>query len=248
MSKVGTDYNVGDKVTSPWLPNGGTISQGFGTLEYIPSLGLNQTHEGIDIGATRGDPIISPVAATVIGAGWDDFGGGNFVHLDLGDGTTVFLFHMQDVAVKMGQTISPNELLGHIDSTGKSTGDHLHFQVDQGGIPVDPWNWINGILGGSSAVINKSPANPLDALKNVNDFFGHFVNPGHDTCSPPADENALFKVIDSLTCSRNWWRAIFVMVGIGMIGTGVVIYFFKEESAAVQVVAKEGGEAAALAA
>jgi hypothetical protein len=245
MTAVGTDYKVGNKVTSPWLPNGGTITQGFGTQEFLPQFGINAPHEGIDIGANRGDPLITPDSATVTGAGWDAFGGGNFVHLKLLSGEDIQLYHLQDIVVKTGQVLSPNSLLGHIDSTGDSTGDHLHFQVNQSGKPIDPWTWLTQIGSGGGAT--GGIQNPFDAIKNVNDFFGHLVAPSHGPCSPAADESGVFKIIDAFTCPQNWWKALFVTIGITMIGAGVFIYFFKEEKGVVVNVVKtaEVAEAAA---
>jgi hypothetical protein len=242
MTAVGTDYKVGQKLTSAWFPNGGTITQGFGTQEYLPQFGINAPHLGIDVAGQRGDPIITPENATVESAGWDGFGGGNFAKLKLDSGAEVFLFHMQDVAVKAGQILSPNSLVGHMDSTGDSTGDHTHFQVDQNGSSVDPWTWLTELGTGGGAT--GGSMNPFDALKGVNDFFGHLVSPGHSPCSPSSDESGVFKIIDAFTCPQNWWKALFVTIGVGMIGAGVFIYFFREEAKAAVVVVKTAEVAA----
>jgi hypothetical protein len=236
-----------------WLPKGGTISQGFGTLEFIPSLGIDATHQGIDVAGHRGDPVTLPANthATVTGAGWDAFGGGNFVQLLLDDGSQVELFHLQDVVVKAGQDLTGSNLLGHMDSTGASTGDHLHFQVNQGGKPVDPWNLLMQAAGAaatSAAGSQGGSLNPFDAFKNVNDFFGHLIAPGHDPCSPPQDEMGVFKVIDGVTCPQNWWKVGISAVGVVLIGIGVAVYFFQQERQAAITIVHDVGSAAEVAA
>lgn len=236
-------------VTSAWLPNGAKVSQQFGVQEYIPSLGINGPHEGVDLAVAVGSPLQLPSGthAVVQKTGWDPFGGGNFVQLLLDDGSVVQLFHLQDTLVKAGQDLTGGTMLGHTGSTGASTGPHLHFQVNQGGKPIDPWAWITG-LGSPAAPNTGGSANPFDAIKNVNDFFGHLVAPSHNPCSPPADEMGVFKVIDAATCPQNWWKVGFVGVGVMLIGFGLVIYFFQEEKAAAVVVVRDAGEAAAVAA
>lgn len=248
MATTPPTVKVNQKVSSPWLPNGGTITQLFGTWEYIPQLGINAPHEGMDIGTAYGSPVQLPQGshATVTGAGWDSMGGGNFVQLKLDDGSIVDLFHLKDVAVKVGQDVSGSTLLGHVDSTGNSTGNHLHFQVMQAGKAVDPWGWLQGQLGqAAGSTATGGSINPLDAFKNVNDFFGHLISPGHDPCSPPSDEIGVLRVIDAFTCPANWWKGLFVGIGVVCIGVGVFIYFFKEEATAVREAAPLIAEAAA---
>jgi Peptidase family M23 len=239
---------VNSKLVSAWLPNGGTISQGFNTQEFIPSLGINAPHEGVDIATPIGSPLTLPsnVTATVQKAGWDPFGGGNFIQLELADGSVIQLFHLQDTLVKAGQDLTGGTLLGHTGSTGASTGPHLHFQVNESGKPVDPWAWLTG-LGSAAAPNTGGSLNPFDAVKNVNDFFGHLVSPGHDPCSAPSSEMGVFKVIDAVTCPQNWWKVGFVGLGTGLILFGFVIYFFQQEKAAATVVIRDTEEAAVAA-
>lgn len=236
-------------VSSGWLPNGGKVSQGFGVWEYIPSLGINAPHEGVDIATPVGSPLVLPAGshATVQAAGWDSYGGGNFVKLLLDDGSQVLAFHLNDVKVKAGQDVSGGTLLGHTGNTGNSTGPHLHFQVNQGGKAVDPWNWLTGLGTAAGSAVGGSSMNPFDSLKNVNDFFGHLAAPSHDPCSPPADELGLFKIIDAATCPQNWWKVGFVGLGGVLILFGLIVYFFEQEKQAVVVVTRDAGEAAAVA-
>jgi hypothetical protein len=78
----------------------------------------------------------------------------------------------------------------------------------------------------------------------VNDFFGHLTNPGHDPCSVPAGEVGFFRVIDAVTCPQNWWKVLFSMTGVALIGLGIFIYFIKEEEQVVVKVAETAAVAA----
>lgn len=231
---------------SGWLPNGGTITQGFNVWEYIPELGINAPHQGIDVAGRRGDPVMTPEHAVVEAAGWDPFGGGNFVKLLLDGGQTVELFHLQNINVKQGQDLSANTLLGHLDSTGASTGDHLHFQVNSGGKSIDPWSWLVEVAK-TATPPSAEGGTPFDAFKNMNDFFGHLTTPGHSPCDPPADEMGLFRAIDAATCPQNWWKVLFSSVGVVLISVGIIIYFFEQEKQIAVKVIQEAPAAAEVA-
>lgn len=247
-SQLGSSYQVNQKVSSAWLPNGGTITQGFGVWENVPQFGINAPHMGIDIAGKRGDPIMLPegMHATVQEAGWDPFGAGNFLKLALDNGSTVQLFHMQNLNVHQGQDLSGGVLLGHLDSTGDSTGDHVHFQVDSpSGVAVDPWSVIQHVVGSVGGSSSDNGVAGFLGLGNVNDFFGHLVSPGHNPCSTPSGEVGILRVVDAVSCPQNWWKVLFTGTGIALIIFGAIVYFFKEEKQVGQVVVQDVGAAAA---
>jgi murein DD-endopeptidase MepM/ murein hydrolase activator NlpD len=235
-----TTVQPGTKVAdNGWLPNGGTITQLFGVLEYIPSLGINQIHHGIDIGAKRGDPVQAPVHGVVDQVGYDAAtGAGNFVVLKLDSGETVHLYHLQDTLVKMGQDISPGTILGHVDSTGNSTGDHLHFEVQQGGTAVDPWHWLSLPFTAANAASSQSQTSsgcpPFSPL-NIPAWTGCMAGKAASNITNPLGLPVF--VFTAINKPQNWWRVLFIGIGVALIGTGVVIYFFKEETQVVKVVA-----------
>jgi hypothetical protein len=232
---------VGTKITSGWLPNGGILTQLFGVLEYIPSLGINQLHHGIDVGAKRGDPVQTPVHGVVQSVGYDaQTGAGNFIIEQLDSGETVHLYHLQDTLVKTGQDLSPGTLLGHVDSTGNSTGDHLHFEVQQaGGTPVDPWRWLSEIAphaGDIAASVSASASDPCAGKTGLDAAWCQLTQfPANVVATSPWGQ--LGNVAAAAVTPRNLWRTLFVSIGVVLIGTGVVIYFFQEETSVVKVVA-----------
>ncbi len=109
-------------------PAGGQISQYFAWY-----------HPGIDI-ANRGAPGISVSdGGRVVVAGWpDNYGYGNRVIIDHGNGYTSLYAHLSNIYVSVGQTVSRGQLVGQMGSTGRSTGMHLHFEIHYKGVALNP--------------------------------------------------------------------------------------------------------------
>lgn len=96
-------------------------------------------HRGIDYGARRGSPIFSVAPGVVTQAGWVR-GYGYVVYVRHPNGLETRYAHMAPPgpAVRRGQRVNGGQFLGPINSTGNSTGDHLHFEVRRAGQPMDP--------------------------------------------------------------------------------------------------------------
>lgn len=96
-------------------------------------------HDGVDLGAAEGTPILAAHSGTVTFAGWNG-GYGNYVSLDNGSEVITGYGHMINIVsgLKKGDTVTTGQVLGYLGSTGDSTGDHLHFLVHLNGKPVDP--------------------------------------------------------------------------------------------------------------
>ena len=98
-------------------------------------------HEGIDLGAAYGTPIVAAAAGTVIYAGW--LGGyGNLTVIDHGGGLSTAYGHQSSIGVSVGQQVAQGEIIGNVGSTGHSTGPHLHFEVRVNGQAVDPLGYL----------------------------------------------------------------------------------------------------------
>jgi murein DD-endopeptidase MepM/ murein hydrolase activator NlpD len=98
-------------------------------------------HEGIDISAPSGTPIVAAASGTVISAGW--LGGyGNLIVIDHGGGLATAYAHMSGYAASSGQPVAQGQTVGFVGSTGNSTGPHLHFEVRVNGFAVDPLGYL----------------------------------------------------------------------------------------------------------
>lgn len=103
-------------------------------------------HKGIDLsksGGSGGEIIIAVAAGTVTTAslGWNG-GYGNYTVIDHGNGLTTRYAHQESITVKKGDTVQAGQVIGYIDSTGNSSGSHLHFEVRINGDHKDPLPYI----------------------------------------------------------------------------------------------------------
>jgi murein DD-endopeptidase MepM/ murein hydrolase activator NlpD len=115
-------------------PVQGTITSYFG-------MRWGRMHEGIDIGAPEGTPIVAAAGGTVNYAGWEG-GYGNLTVIDHGNGLATAYGHQSRIIVSSGQTVAQGQVIGYVGSTGHSTGPHLHFEVRVNGTPVDPLGYL----------------------------------------------------------------------------------------------------------
>ena len=83
-------------------------------------------HKGYDLAAPRGTPIFAP-ADGVVTLARDTFMTGNLVMLEHGHGFSTLYAHMHALEVKVGQRVRQGERIGAVDTTGRSTGPHLHW-------------------------------------------------------------------------------------------------------------------------
>jgi len=118
------------------MPANGPITSYFG-YRYHPILHFTRFHAGIDIGAGWGSPIVAAADGEVVGAGWAG-GYGREVQIAHGGGITSIYGHMSEIVAQPGSYVHAGQLIGYVGSSGLSTGPHLHFEVRQGGTPVNP--------------------------------------------------------------------------------------------------------------
>lgn len=120
------------------LPGHTYISCHFGEVDAFGNAG----HRGTDIPAPEGTPILAAHSGTVLVSGWND-SYGNQVLLDNGAGLSTRYAHMTQTAVTAGEAVTAGQVIGYVGSTGDSTGFHLHFEVMQNGVRVNPMDMVS---------------------------------------------------------------------------------------------------------
>ncbi len=105
---------------------------------YLQDFGT--THWGIDIEAYHGEPVYATANALVVRVSNDTrWGMGKNIKLCASNGWCAVYMHLTDWAVTQGDSVSKGQVLGYANSTGNSTGNHLHYQIEApAGYPVDP--------------------------------------------------------------------------------------------------------------
>lgn len=111
-----------------------TVSSAFG-------LRLGRLHTGIDIPARRGAPIVAAMDGKVISSGYGS-GHGRSILLEHRDGYLTRYSHCSTLLVKKGDYVKKGQILGLVGSTGNSTGNHLHFEIRYGSVPLNPLDFL----------------------------------------------------------------------------------------------------------
>ena len=119
------------------LPGHTYISCHFGEADAFGNAG----HRGTDIPAPEGTPILAAHSGTVLVSGWND-SYGNQVLMDNGAGLSTRYAHMTQTAVTAGEVVTAGQVIGYVGNTGDSTGFHLHFEVTQNGVRVNPMDMV----------------------------------------------------------------------------------------------------------
>ena len=121
---------------------GAIISSGFGWRIH-PVTGEKKLHKGVDFAAPTGTPIFASADGVVTDAGWTDGGYGNIVELRHSDGSVTLYAHTNKVYVSKGQLVNRGQAIAEVGTTGRSTGPHLHFEVQPDGkTAVDPMDYL----------------------------------------------------------------------------------------------------------
>ena len=171
-----------------------------------PISGTRRFHEGTDIGAPLGTPVVAALAGRVLHADW--LGGyGITAILQHKDGKAETLYgHMSKLAVRAGDWVEQGDVIGLVGSTGFSTGPHLHFEARQhteaGTITVDP-----------GAQLEVALANFIDILENPKPdrprLARNLTVPGAFEALPKPPETTARTKVEKTTTPQNFLPHVF---------------------------------------
>lgn len=116
------------------------VSDDYGNRIH-PILGVKQFHNGIDFAAPGGSPILAAQSGTVIAAAYSSTMG-NYIMINHGGGVITIYMHASALYVSAGQTVTKGQKIAAVGTTGRSTGNHLHFSVRVNGSYVSPWSYL----------------------------------------------------------------------------------------------------------
>ncbi len=117
-----------------------SLSSSYG-MRVHPITGRVARHNGIDIPAPYGTPIYATADGTV-GRAQRLGGYGNYVEIEHGNAIETRYGHMSRFVVQSGQHVKKGDIIGYVGSTGRSTGNHLHYEVRIDGAPVNPLPFV----------------------------------------------------------------------------------------------------------
>lgn len=138
-AEAGRKYD-GGKFANP-CPSVVRISDDYGWRTH-PILKTKQFHNGIDMAAPGGSPILAAYDGTVVAATYSSTMG-NYIMIDHGDSLYTIYMHASALYVSKGQEVSKGQKIAAVGTTGRSTGNHLHFSVRLNGEYTSPWNYIS---------------------------------------------------------------------------------------------------------
>lgn len=125
---------------SVW-PVRGWVTSHFGN-RTSPFSGILKFHDGMDIAAQTGTPVMAPADGVVVKAGFGT-GYGNMVEISHGYGIKTLFAHNSRLNVKAGQRVRRGDVVAYVGDSGSSTGPHLHYEVKVNGLSVNPVKYLN---------------------------------------------------------------------------------------------------------
>lgn len=98
-------------------------------------------HRGIDLAGAEGEGVYASDAGVIVYSGWNNYGYGNMIMIDHGNGFQTLYAHLSALNRGCGQSVGQGETIGAVGSTGRSSGPHLHFEI-MAGVKVNPWDYL----------------------------------------------------------------------------------------------------------
>ena len=128
--------NVYKKITTCFPTKSHRVSSTFGNRSR------GDFHTGIDLSGNYGDNIFAYKSGTVIKTQYSNVSYGNMILIQHSDGIQTRYAHLSSISVSNGQYVSCGQIIGHMGSTGNSTGNHLHFEIIKNGKAINPYSYI----------------------------------------------------------------------------------------------------------
>ena len=116
------------------------ISSDYGIRPH-PTLGVDHFHNGVDFASPKGTAIYAAYDGKVVAATYSTTMG-NYVMIDHGSGLYTIYMHASALYVKKDDVVVKGDTIAAVGSTGRSTGNHLHFSVRLNGAYVSPWEYL----------------------------------------------------------------------------------------------------------
>jgi len=123
------------------MPTAGWLSSNFSRSRFHPILHINRPHEGIDVSAPMGAPIVAPAAGVITRVGRET-GYGLILEIDHGNGIVTKFAHCSRIDVRAGQRVKRGQPIAAVGNSGLSTGPHLHYEIHVNGRLVDPLTYV----------------------------------------------------------------------------------------------------------
>lgn len=117
------------------------ISDDYG-YRIHPILNVKQFHNGVDFAAPKGTAIYAAYDGVVVASAYSS-SMGNYVMINHGDGLYTIYMHASKLHVSKDDVVARGDKIAEVGSTGRSTGNHLHFSVRLNGSYVSPWNYLS---------------------------------------------------------------------------------------------------------
>ena len=117
------------------------VTSPFGNRLH-PILGYYRMHNGVDLAASRHQPIYAAKSGVVTVASYQEGGAGWYVSINHGDGYSSIYMHMTNYIVSVGQYVTAGQVIGYAGDSGLSKGVHLHFGISYNGTYVNPMDYI----------------------------------------------------------------------------------------------------------
>lgn len=142
LEENGSERIIYDGGMFKWpAPSYTRISSDYGNRMH-PTLGVEKFHNGVDMAAPGGSPILAAYDGEVIASDYNS-SMGNYIMINHGGGLITIYMHASALYVSKGTMVARGDKIAAVGTTGRSTGNHLHFGVRLNGNYVSPWNYLS---------------------------------------------------------------------------------------------------------